>query len=170
MSDQAEQQRFRTLMREAEAGSEDAARELYDTYMKYVLRCVRNRLWHRLRSKFDSQDFVQQVWASFFDDRGSLPDFQSPEDLIAYLQAIEPENSPFSHYRLYVMDADGSNARPLFPSDDQAGLTPGAFPTWSPDGRLIAIVSSGNLWLIDPKTGLAQQVTGDSLTVKIDWR
>ncbi len=95
--------------------------------------------------------------------------FGAPQQ-IAYLQAIEPENSPFSHYRLHVMDADGSNARPLFPSDDQAGLTPGAFPTWSPDGRLIAIVSSGNLWLIDPKTGLAQQVTGDSLTVKIDWR
>lgn len=88
MSDELEQQRFRTLMREAEAGSEEAARELYDTYVKYVLRCVRNRMWHRLRSKFDSQDFVQQVWASFFDDRGGLPDFQTPEDLIAYLQAM----------------------------------------------------------------------------------
>lgn len=88
MSDQLEQQRFRTLMRDAEAGSDEAARELYETYVKYVLRCVRNRMWHRLRSKFDSQDFVQQVWASFFDDRGGLPDFQTPEDLIAYLQAM----------------------------------------------------------------------------------
>ncbi len=84
----ADHHRFRTLMRDAEAGCEDAARELYDTYVKYVLRCVRNRMWHRLRSKFDSQDFVQQVWASFFDDRGSLPEFQTPEDLIAYLQAM----------------------------------------------------------------------------------
>src|SRR5262245_58783467 len=88
MSDQLEQQRFRSLMQEAEAGSEEAARELYDTYVKYVLRCVRNRMWHRLRSKFDSQDFVQQDWASFFDDRGGLPEVQTPEDLIAYLQAM----------------------------------------------------------------------------------
>lgn len=95
--------------------------------------------------------------------------FGAPQQ-IAYLQAIEPENSPFSNYRLHIMDADGSNASPLFPSEDQGGLAPGAFPTWSPDGRLIAILSGGNLWLIDPKTGIAQQVTGDGLTAKIDWR
>jgi RNA polymerase sigma-70 factor (ECF subfamily) len=88
MNEPPDNQRFRDLMRAAEAGSEEAARELYETYVKYVVRCVRHRMWHRLRSKFDSQDFVQQVWASFFDDRGSLPDFQTPEDLIAYLKSM----------------------------------------------------------------------------------
>src|SRR3954464_13401561 len=88
MSESPDNQRFRMLMRAAEDGSEEAARELYETYVRYVLRCVRHRMWHRLRSKFDSQDFVQQVWASFFDDRGSLPEIQTPEDLIAYLRAM----------------------------------------------------------------------------------
>lgn len=88
MSDQLEQQRFRALMRQAEAGSEEAAKELYDTYMKYVRFRVRSRLWHRLRSKFDSQDFVQQVWGSFFSNPEGLPDLQTPQDLIAYLQAM----------------------------------------------------------------------------------
>jgi len=88
MAEQAENERFRGLMRAAEGGCEQAARELYETYVKYVLRCVRHRMWHRLRSKFDSQDFVQQVWASFFDGRGSLPDFQTPEELIAYLRSM----------------------------------------------------------------------------------
>ena len=88
MNEPSDNERFLSLMRAAEGGSEDAARELYETYVKYVLRCVRHRMWHRLRSKFDSQDFVQQVWASFFDDRGSLPDFKTPEDLIAYLRAM----------------------------------------------------------------------------------
>src|SRR5437764_14838321 len=76
---------FRELLREAQAGSEEAAKELYETYVSHVLRCVRNRMWHRLRSKFDSQDFVQQVWASFFVGDVTLPDFQTPDDLIAYL-------------------------------------------------------------------------------------
>jgi RNA polymerase sigma-70 factor (ECF subfamily) len=88
MTQQSDNKRFRALMRAAEAGSEEAAHELYETYVKYVLRCVRHRMWHRLRSKFDSQDFVQQVWASFFNDRGSLPDFQTPEDLVAYLRSM----------------------------------------------------------------------------------
>ena len=63
---------------------EAAAKELYDTYVAHVLRCVRNRMWHRLRSKFDSQDFVQQVWASFFVGETKLPDFQTPDDLIEW--------------------------------------------------------------------------------------
>lgn len=88
MTEQSDNDRFRALMNEAAGGSEEAARELYETYVKYVLRCVRHRMWHRLRSKFDSQDFVQQVWASFFDDRGSLPEFETPAALIAYLQSM----------------------------------------------------------------------------------
>jgi RNA polymerase sigma factor (sigma-70 family) len=79
---------FRTLMRLALAGDEEAAQELYDTYVKYVLHGVRRRMWRRLRVKFDSQDFAQQVWASFFDDRRRLPEFKTPEDLIGYLQSM----------------------------------------------------------------------------------
>src|SRR3954467_5201889 len=79
---------FRTLMRLALAGDEEAAQELYDTYVKYVLHGVRRGMWRRLRVKFDSQDFAQQVWASFFDDRRRLPEFKTPEDLIAYLQSM----------------------------------------------------------------------------------
>src|SRR6478672_13692675 len=85
MSNEREPRPFQELLREAQAGSEAAAKELYETYVSHVLRCVRNRMWHRLRSKFDSQDFVQQVWASFFVGDGRLPDFETPDDLIAYL-------------------------------------------------------------------------------------
>ncbi len=88
MSDEREPRPFQVLLREAQAGSEAAAKELYDTYVSHVLRCVRNRMWHKLRSKFDSQDFVQQVWASFFVGDNQLPDFQTPDDLIAYLMRL----------------------------------------------------------------------------------
>jgi RNA polymerase sigma factor (sigma-70 family) len=88
MSDENQQRHFRRLLAEVERGSEEAARELYETYVKHVLLSVRHRMWRKLRTRFDSQDFVQQVWASFFDDRGQLPEFQTPEDLANYLRAM----------------------------------------------------------------------------------
>ena len=88
MSDDHSQDHFRSLLAQVQQGSEDAARELYETYVKYVLKCVRHKLWHKMRSQFDSQDFVQQVWGSFFDERQNLPDFQSPEELTNYLLAM----------------------------------------------------------------------------------
>ncbi|MGH2524087.1 MAG: G5 domain-containing protein, partial [Anaerolineales bacterium] len=69
---------------------------------------------------------------------------------IAFLQAVEPDNSPFSRYRLGVMDRDGSNVRPIFPPADQPGLSANAGYAWSPDGRLLAVTYEGNLWLVDP--------------------
>ena len=95
MSNDIEQQKFRTLLREAQAGSQEAARELYDTYVHYIRECVRQRLWRKLRSKFDSQDFVQQVWLSFFRDGGNLPDFQSPAELLAYFKSMAENKVTF---------------------------------------------------------------------------
>lgn len=39
---------------------------------------------------------------------------------------------------LYLMDADGSNMRPLHERGNSHIPTPGSFPTWSPDGTKIA--------------------------------
>jgi hypothetical protein len=94
---------------------------------------------------------------------------------LAYLQAIFPDQSETSRYRLVVMDRDGSNRRVLFPSADAAGLEPQT-PVWAPDsiqgqvGDFVAVVYQGNLWLIDSGSGQAYQMTGDSLITRIDWR
>ena len=40
---------------------------------------------------------------------------------------------------------------------------------WSPDARRIAAIYNGNLWLIDPDTGVSQQITGDGQTVRVVW-
>lgn len=85
MSDETRHDHFQALLRQVQQGSHTAARELYDTYVEHVLRGVRARLWHRMRTRFDSQDFVQQVFASFFDEPKNLPDFETPEALVAYL-------------------------------------------------------------------------------------
>jgi RNA polymerase sigma factor (sigma-70 family) len=88
MSDDAQHDDFRTLLRRVQQGSGDAARELYDAYSDHVLRGVRSRLWHRVRSKYDSQDFAQQVWASFFDGIDDHPHFESPSALVSYLMGM----------------------------------------------------------------------------------
>jgi hypothetical protein len=64
--------------------------------------------------------------------------------------------------------------RSLFPAEGQTGLQPQT-PVWAPqsldtDSDYIAAVYEGNLWIIDASSGQSQQVTGDGLTSKIDWK
>jgi len=94
---------------------------------------------------------------------------------IAYLQAIFPDHSETSRYRLVVIDRDGSNRRVLFPPADAGGLEPQS-PVWSPapitgqTGDFLAVIFQGNLWLIDSENGAAHQVSGDGLVTRLDWR
>lgn len=85
MSDEKQPRDFQTLLREVQQGSEEAGRELYERYGTSVLRWVRHRMSQRLRARYDSHDFAQQVWASFFDMRSSLGNFRTPEELGAFL-------------------------------------------------------------------------------------
>lgn len=90
---------------------------------------------------------------------------------VAYLQAIFPLQSASSRYRLAVMDRDGSDLEQVFPASTQAGLEPQT-PVWAPEAGsdLIAVIYEGNLWIIDAASGQAQQVTGDGLTSRLDWK
>lgn len=94
---------------------------------------------------------------------------------VAYLQAIFPEQSETSRYRVVVMDRDGSNRRTIFPANDAPGLQP-QVPVWAPgqiegqSGDFIAVVYQGNLWLVDSGNGQPFQVTGDGLVTRIDWK
>jgi RNA polymerase sigma factor (sigma-70 family) len=79
---------FQLLMEQVRAGSGEAVRELLDTYGAHILRVVRRRLNKRLRPKFDSGDFVQAVWASFFASGLEKGSFDRPEQLAAFLAAV----------------------------------------------------------------------------------
>jgi RNA polymerase sigma factor (sigma-70 family) len=88
MTDQHESETFPELMRQLRAGSQEAARKIAEQYGEFIFRAVRRRLNRELRSKFDSQDFVQSVWASFFADLEQFSRFNDPEDFIRYLAGM----------------------------------------------------------------------------------
>jgi RNA polymerase sigma factor (sigma-70 family) len=79
---------FQELMQRLRQGSDGAARELLHRYGPHIKHVVRQRLHRKLRPKFDSMDFTQAVWASFFSDQARLRSFDSPETLTKYLVAL----------------------------------------------------------------------------------
>jgi hypothetical protein len=105
-----------------------------------------------------------------------ITDFPTGEESyqVAYLQAIFPNQSETSRYRLTVMDRDGSNRKVLYPQNG-TGLEPQRV-VWSPEpmetqtDHALAMVFQGNLFLVDVTTGETWQITGDGLTSQIDWR
>jgi len=93
---------------------------------------------------------------------------------VAYLQAAFPAQSETSRTRLMVMDRDGSNRQQVFPAEGSQPIEPQQV-TWSPAPednipQRIALIYQGNIWFVDPNTGLTQQITGDGLVSMLAWR
>jgi hypothetical protein len=94
---------------------------------------------------------------------------------VAFLKAVTPKLSKSSRYQLWVMDRDGSNQRLLFPEEGTRGLDPQQV-LWSPAPlveeyhHVIAFIYQGNIWFMNPYDGTARQITGDELTVRLDWK
>ena len=87
MFDEATQ--FAGLMERVERGEQQAAWELLEAYGSHLQRYVRRSLSREMRStRFDSVDFVQVVWASFFREPEKLRRITSPAELMAYLAAL----------------------------------------------------------------------------------
>jgi DNA-directed RNA polymerase specialized sigma24 family protein len=82
-----DREEFAALMRRVRAGSPEAAELLVKRYGPHILRVVRRSLNSKLRSKFDSLDVQQDVWASFFAGQVKKP-FDRPEALAAFLAKL----------------------------------------------------------------------------------
>ena len=81
------------------AGDEDAARELLTRYEAEVRLVVRRQLPRLLRSRFDSLDFLQSVWGSFFRRvKGGPAEFEDSRHLVAFL-ARAAKNKVIDEYR-----------------------------------------------------------------------
>ncbi|MCD4802501.1 MAG: G5 domain-containing protein [Anaerolineales bacterium] len=95
---------------------------------------------------------------------------------VAYLQAVFPERSATSNYRVALMDRDGSNQHLVFPAIDKPGLQPSqGWGAWSPEefeagtDYPLAVIYEGNIWILNLGTGDFWQVTGDGRVQGLDW-
>jgi Tol biopolymer transport system component len=83
---------------------------------------------------------------------------------IAYLRARDLSNSisEAAEYDLVVADRDGSNARVVFPTTGQPGITANTpYFTWNPSGTQLAFIYGGNLWVVDAESAVPHQLTLD---------
>ena len=122
----------------------------------------------------NSQTMPLVTQAGMFSYPAASPMLPGNRSWIAYLKPYFPEQSETSRYRLFIMDRDGSNQRALFPEDGAAGLDPQQ-TIWSPltssDPALwLAVIYRGNLYLVNPLNGQADQITGDGLIKRVDWK
>ena len=80
------------------------------------------------------------------------PSLEGEPYQLAYLQAVFPDRSETSTYRLAIMDQDGSNRRMVFPEEGSPGIEPQNI-NWSPEplaskNYAIAIIS-GRQFMVD---------------------
>lgn len=94
---------FRAAIEGVRGGSPDAVWKLIAEYGPHIQRVVRRRLDRRMRSKFDSLDFVQMVWASVFRNPRDLGALEQPEDLVRYLAALA-RRKVINEYRRRIMN------------------------------------------------------------------
>jgi RNA polymerase sigma-70 factor (ECF subfamily) len=105
---------FATLMQQAVAGCPDAFARLVRDYSNAIRRVVRRRLNPRLRSIFDSVDFMQEVWASFFKNLGQANEFADAEGLIAYLVGVARNKVEKAHRAFLETNKRDLSRRSLF--------------------------------------------------------
>jgi RNA polymerase sigma factor (sigma-70 family) len=79
---------FEQLMERVRSGCPRGAQEVFDRYSDHIRRVIRRRLNQRLRPQYDSVDFNQSVWASFFQIPPEQYTFATPDDLIAFLSRL----------------------------------------------------------------------------------
>jgi Tol biopolymer transport system component len=87
---------------------------------------------------------------------------------VAFLQANSPLQSVSSGYTLSVMEQDGSNVKAIFPISGETALKPQNV-NWSPNGKQLALIHRGNLWIVGNESSVSQQLTSDGQTSKPSW-
>jgi RNA polymerase sigma-70 factor (ECF subfamily) len=156
------------------AGDEEAARELLGRYEAEVRLVVRRQLPRLLRSRFDSLDFLQSVWGSFFRRvRAGLTDFEDSRHLVAFL-ARAAKNKVIDEYRRAAsrkqdmtreepLWGDGARPRDLASNTDSPSEVAQAREVY---GRLRALLPEEKRTILELKAdGLSSRDIGERLGI-----
>ena len=79
---------FKYLVRKVQAGDDDAARKLFESYDKHVLSVVRRLKVVPLANVYSTRDFSQAVWASLFNELDLLNGVHESRQFIGLIMAI----------------------------------------------------------------------------------
>jgi RNA polymerase sigma-70 factor (ECF subfamily) len=157
-----------------QAGDEDAARELLTRYESEVRLVVRRQLPRLLRSRFDSLDFLQSVWGSFFRRVRTGPaDFEDSRHLVAFL-ARAAKNKVIDEYRRAASrKQDMHREEPIWGDGSRPKELPGEIDTPSEVAqarevfsRLSALLPAEKRSILDMKAnGLSSRDIGERLGI-----
>jgi RNA polymerase sigma-70 factor (ECF subfamily) len=100
---------FPRLVERLRAGEPAAAEELYHRYGPFLRAAVRRQLHPRLRTRYDSLDFVQDVWASFLALPAGRYTFESPEALLEFLRQVAYHKAVEGFRRRFETQRDDAN-------------------------------------------------------------
>lgn len=162
------------FLRRIQQGDEGAARELLQRYEPEVRLVVRRQLPRLLRSRFDSLDFLQSVWGSFFRRMRDAPtDFEDSRHLVAFL-ARAAKNKVIDEYRRAAslkndmhreepLWADGNRPREVADPIDSPSEVAQAHEAYD---RLHALLPRERRTMLELKAqGLSSKDIGDRLGV-----
>ncbi len=100
------------------------------------------------------------------------PLFDNGNSLIAFLEPVTPSESESSQYRILVMNADGTNPKLVFPLESGGYVSPQKI-SWAPESdqsqTWLAFLYQGNIWLVNPFTGIYNQITIDQSISGFIW-
>src|SRR5436190_24345715 len=103
------------FLKRIQAGDESAARELLTRFEAQVRVVVRRQLPRLLRSRFDSLDFLQSVWGSFFRRLRSGPEkFEDPRYLVTFLAQVAKNKIIDQYRRAASRKLDMQREEPLY--------------------------------------------------------
>jgi RNA polymerase sigma factor (sigma-70 family) len=115
---------FRLLLDACRRGDSTANAELVRLYLPLVRAAVRRRLGSVLRARFDSVDFAQDVWVSFFQTALHRQDLRDELALVAYLSQMA-RLKVAEEYRHQTTQKVGLNrVAPIGDSSDPPGNEP----------------------------------------------
>jgi RNA polymerase sigma-70 factor (ECF subfamily) len=81
-------QEFYQLLDRVREGADGAVRQLLERYGPHVQAVVRQKLDVSMRAVFDSIDFLQDVWGSFFTGELERTSFKDPAALLKFLVSM----------------------------------------------------------------------------------